>query len=296
VSAELTRIEKLAVAFGKLANESELAKRLQTTWMRSASWWWVRPTLNPRLYTDGLDRLHDYHPERGTMVAANHRSYFDQYAILLAMWAARIPWARDITFPVRANFFYEHPLGVLVNAFVVGGAMYPPIFRQKERTKLNDDSLDAAIRMLQRPRSVVGVHPEGTRGKGDDPYELLPAQPGVGKMALLAQPMVLPVFVGGISNDFLGDVREAYTKGIRQRRPAIIVYGTPIDMSDLYAQKPRPTLYKKAADRMMAEIAKLGVREKELRARAAAGEISDDDPNWLMNRPVNPIDRFYVRP
>src|SRR5207253_1750088 len=112
----------------------------------------------------------------------------------------------------------------------------------------------------------------------------------------LAQPMVIPVFVNGISNNFLGDVREAYTKDIRRRRPVIIVYGTPLDMSDLYAQRPRPTLYKKAADRMMAAIAKLGERERELRAMATAGEISDDDPNWLANRPVNPIDRFYVRP
>lgn len=293
VSAELTRIERLAVALGKLSNERPLAKRLQTTWMRSASWWWIRPTLIRRVYTENLDRLQTFHPEHGTLLAANHRSFFDQYAILLAMWSARIHWARDITFPVRANFFYEHPLGVAVNAFVVGGAMYPPIFRQKERAKLNDDSLDAVIRILQLPRQVVGVHPEGTRGKGPDPYETLPAQPGVGKMALLAKPMVVPVWVNGLSNDFLGDVRDGYKKDIRQRRPVIIVYGEPIDMSDLYAQKPRPTLYKKAADRMMEHIKKLGERERELRAMCAAGRISDDDPNWLMNRTV---DRVYVRP
>jgi 1-acyl-sn-glycerol-3-phosphate acyltransferase len=293
VSAELTRIERLAVALGKLANERPLGKRLQTSWMRTASWWWIRPTLIRRVYTEGLERLHDLRPERGTLLAANHRSFFDQYAILLAMWTTRVPWARDITFPVRSNFFYEHPLGLFVNAFVVGGAMYPPIFRQKERTKLNDESLEAVVRILQQPQQVVGVHPEGTRGKGPDPYQLLPAQPGVGKIALYAQPMVLPVFVNGLSNDFLGDVRDGYTKDIRRKRPVIIVYGTPIDMSDLYAQKPRPTLYKKASDRFMAEIAKLGVRERELRAQCASGEISDDDPNWLMNRPV---DRLYARP
>ncbi len=293
MSAELTRIERIAVALGKVANERPIGKRLQTTWMRTASWWWVRPTLIRRLYTDGLDRLKDFQPERGTLLVANHRSFFDQYAILLAMWSARIHWARDITFPVRSNFFYEHPLGVFVNAFVVGGAMYPPIFRQRERTKLNDEALDAVVRMLERPRSVVGVHPEGTRGKGSDPYELLPAQPGVGKMALMGKPMVIPVFVNGLSNDFVGDVRDGYTKGIRQRRPVIIVYGEPIDLEDLYAQKPRPTLYKKAADRFMTEIAKLGERERELRAMATAGTISDDDPSWLMNREV---DRIYVRP
>jgi 1-acyl-sn-glycerol-3-phosphate acyltransferase len=286
-------MERLAVAIGRAANERPFGKRLQTTWMRTASWWWIRPTLIKRLYTENLDRLQDYHPEGGTMVVANHRSFFDQYAIMLAMWSTRVYWARDITFPVRSNFFYEHPVGALVNVFVTGNAMYPPIFRQKERTKLNDESLEAVARILAQPRQVVGVHPEGTRGKGPDPYELLPGQPGVGKMAMLAKPMVLPAFVNGLSNDFLGDVRDGYTKDIRKRRPVIVIYGEPIDMSDLYAQKGRPTLYKKAADRFMAAIAKLGEREREVRALCAAGKISDDDPNWLMNRPV---DRLYVRP
>ncbi len=286
-------MERVAVAIGKLANERRFGKRLQTSWMRTASWWWIRPTLIRRVYTENLDRLQGYTPERGVLMVSNHRSFFDQYAIMLAMWSTRVPWARDITFPVRANFFYENPVGALVNVVVTGNAMYPPIFRQKERTKLNDESLEAIARILERPRQVVGVHPEGTRGKGPDPYETLPAQPGVGKMAMMAKPMVLPVWVNGLSNDFLGDVRDGYTKDIRRRRPVIVVYGEPIDMSDLYAQKGRPALYKKAADRMMERIKALGERERVLRAECAAGRISDDDPNWLMNRPV---DVLYARP
>jgi 1-acyl-sn-glycerol-3-phosphate acyltransferase len=286
-------MERMAVAIGKLVNERPLGKKLQTSWMRTASWWWIRPALIRRVLTENLDRLQTYHPERGTLLVANHRSFFDQYAIMLAMWSTRVHWARDITFPVRANFFYEHPVGALVNVVVTGNAMYPPIFRQKERAKLNDESLEAVARILEQPRQVVGVHPEGTRGKGPDPYELLPAQPGVGKMALMAKPMVLPAFVNGLSNDFLGDIRDGYAKDIRRRRPVIVVYGEPIDMSDLYAQKGRPTLYKRAADRFMEHIKKLGLRERELRAQCAAGEISDDDSRWLMNRPV---DRLYARP
>ena len=293
MSEDLTRLEKVAVALGKLANERPIGKRMQTTWMRTASWWWIRPTLIRRVYTENLDRLQGYTPERGTLMVSNHRSFFDQYAIMLAMWSTRVHWARDITFPVRANFFYENPVGIAVNAVVTGNAMYPPIFRQKERTKLNDESLEAIARILQQPRQVVGVHPEGTRGKGPDPYETLPAQPGVGKMAMMAKPMVLPVWVNGLSNDFLGDVRDGYTKDIRQRRPVIVIYGEPIDMSDIFAQKGRPALYKKAADRMMERIKALSERERFLRAECAAGRISDDDPNWLMNRPV---DRLYARP
>jgi hypothetical protein len=72
----------------------------------------------------------------------------------------------------------------------------------------------------------------------------------------------------------------------------ITVFGPPVDYSDLLAEKPRPTLYKKAADRFMAEIGKLRDREKELRAQVNAGQIADDDPLWIGNRPINKLYAF----
>ena len=78
-----------------------------------------------------------------------------------------------------------------------GGAMYPPIYRQAERRKLNDDALDKMVDIVKTRGNVLGMHPEGTRGKGDDPYTFLPAQPGVGKLALVAQPVVVPAFILG---------------------------------------------------------------------------------------------------
>ena len=52
------------------------------------------------------------------------------------------------------------------------------------------------------------------------------------------------------------------------------MFGPPIDYSDLCAEKPRPTLYKKCADRFMAEVGKLAEREQVLRAELAAGRRS----------------------
>ena len=46
---------------------------------------------------------------------------------------------------------------------------------------LNDDALDKMVALLGRPGNVLVLHPEGTRGKGPDPYQFLPAQPGVGE-------------------------------------------------------------------------------------------------------------------
>jgi 1-acyl-sn-glycerol-3-phosphate acyltransferase len=161
------------------------------------------------------------------------------------------------------------------------------------RAALNKDAIDRLIKFLAEPGSVIGVHPEGTRGKGPDPYQLLPAQPGIGQIALQAKPIAIPAFINGLSNDFLGDVRANFSKDIRRERPVICVYGTPIDYSDLLAQKPRPVLYKKCADLFRERIIELSVREREIRAAAAQGAIPDDHPGWLSNRAVG---KLYAAP
>jgi 1-acyl-sn-glycerol-3-phosphate acyltransferase len=291
--AQLSRFEKLAVELGRRTNEAPLGKALQTSWLRGVSYGWVRPAIGRRVLVEGLEDLFALHPERGVLFVANHRSFFDQYVILLACFGARVPWVERLYFPVRANFFYERPLGVFVNYFVSGGAMYPPIFRQKERRELNDVALAKAVKFLDEPGSIVGLHPEGTRGKGPDPYELLPAQPGVGKIALLANPLIIPWWINGLGNNIVDDVRVNFTADVRTTKPVIAIVGKPLDISDLATQKPRPTLYKKCADRLLAASAALAPREKELRAQALAGEIPDDDPRWLTS--WNPP-KFYPTP
>jgi 1-acyl-sn-glycerol-3-phosphate acyltransferase len=181
---------------------------------------------------------------------------------------------------------------MFVNAAVAGGAMYPPIYRQAERRALNDGALDKMVELLQQPGTVLGMHPEGTRGKGDDPYTFLPAQPGVGKLALVARPIVIPTFILGLGNNILQDIQWNFQPGARREHAVIAVFGPPVDFSDLAAEKPRPTLYKKTADRLMSEIKKLAVREKELRADLLANRIDDDDRRWLASRPVG---KLYAR-
>jgi len=286
---ELTRFEKLAVELGRVTNETATGKRLQELFLRTVSYSWIRAAVANRIFTDNIEPVIALQPDRGVLFASNHRSFFDQFCVMLGIWMGPTPWARRIQFPVRANFFYERPLGVLVNYLVGAGAMYPPIFRQAERSAFNKDAVERIIKFLEKPGSVVGVHPEGTRNKGDDPYEMLPAQPGIGQIALLAKPIVVPAFCNGLSNDFLRDVRSNFDRNIRRERPVICVYGEPIDYSELMAQKPRPALYKKTADLFRAKILELRDREKELRAMCLDGAIPDDHPGWLTNRPVSPL-------
>jgi 1-acyl-sn-glycerol-3-phosphate acyltransferase len=223
------------------------------------------------------------------MLVSNHRSFFDQYAMLLACYMGQIHWAKTLSFPVRANFFYDQPLGIMVNAAIAGGAMYPPIYRQAERRAKNDEALDKMVEILQKQGNVLGMHPEGTRGKGPDPYEFLPAQPGVGKVALLAKPTVIPTFIKGLGNNIVEDVKWNFGSEARRSHAVVTVFGQPVDYADLMAEKPRPTLYKKAADRFMAEIKKLVEIEKALRAQIDAGQMPDDDPRWLANRPISKL-------
>jgi 1-acyl-sn-glycerol-3-phosphate acyltransferase len=288
----LSRVERLALRFAEISNEDPRGKWLQVRFLRGISYPWVRAFLANRMLVEGLEDLRELRPETGVMLVSNHRSFFDQYAMLLACYMGPVHWAKRLFFPVRSNFFYDHPLGLFVNAAVAGGAMYPPVYRQAERRALNDDALDKMVELLRVPGNVLGMHPEGTRGKGPDPYQFLPAQPGVGKVALIGRPMVIPAFIHGLGNNVLEDIRWNFGKEARRAHAVITVFGAPVDYADLCVEKPRPALYKRCADRFMAALGPLKEREKALRAALERGEIGGDDPRWLSNRPVG---KLYAR-
>jgi len=289
----LSRFEEVALQLGRMTNEQGLGKRLQEQFLRRISYIWIRSILANRSFCEGLEQIMALNPDRGVLMATNHRSFFDQYGVLLCLWMGPTTWARRLYFPVRSNFFYERPLGIAVNYLVGAGTMYPPIFRQAERTALNKDALERVAKFLAQAGTLVGVHPEGTRGKGPDPYELLPAQPGIGQIALQSKPIVIPVFINGLGNDIVADVRSNFRSDVRRTNPVITVIGEAVDYADLSSQKPRPALYKKAADRFRAAIIELSKRERELRALATAGLLPDDHPGWLTNRPMG---KLYARP
>jgi 1-acyl-sn-glycerol-3-phosphate acyltransferase len=283
-NVNLSRFERAALALSRFTNESPAPKRALHWYLYKLTPAWIKLTVGPRFFVDGLDRIRAMHPDRGVMFVANHRSFFDMYVVMLAMFWQGRGWTERLFFPVRSNFFYEHPTGVLLNYALGGGSMYPPIFRDPAKSELNRVALDTVIRLLAQPGVMVGMHPEGTRGKGPDPYELLPAQPGVGQMILAAKPIVIPLFINGLSNDFIDVCRSSYQKGVRREKPVSLVFGEPIDYSQYAAQKPRAALYKKTADLVREKILEVGQRDRELREQMMSGQL-DDDPRWLFNMP-----------
>jgi len=277
----LDSFEKRALALVETANETTAGKWLQGQWIRHALYPVVRTIIARRTYAAGTQWLSGFKPDRGVLLAANHRSFFDQWLLILSLFRQDLRFFDRIYFPVRSNYFYEKRSGVLVNFLMGGGALYPPIFRDKTKADLNRHAIDRIVSFLRDPRALVGVHPEGTRGKGPDPYALLKAQPGIGQMILQAQPIVIPAFVNGLSNDFGADVRKSFAADAKREHPVIAVFGEPFDYSDLSTKKPRLALYKKCSDLLLEKIAELGEVERDIRARCKSGEIGKDDPGWL---------------
>jgi 1-acyl-sn-glycerol-3-phosphate acyltransferase len=284
----LSRAERVSLAVTRFVNERPGAKRAQNRFLLAFNQNWVRYAIGRRIYVDNIEWLLDQPSERGVLLCMNHRSYFDAYITMFSLYELGGRWADKIYFPVRSNFFYEHPVGFAVNLVIGGGTLYPPIFRDTARSELNRDALDRMVRFLDQPGALIGMHPEGTRGKGPDPYHLLPAQPGVGQVVLQARPLVVPAFVNGLSNSYLQDITDTYRKDIRRERPIVIAFGDPVDYSDLAQQKPRAALYKRTADRIRGAILALGEREREIRAACLRGEIPDEHPNWVMNHALGP--------
>jgi 1-acyl-sn-glycerol-3-phosphate acyltransferase len=280
----LSRAERLSLAVTRFVNERPGAKRAQHLFLTRVNQSWVRHVIGRRVYVDNIEWLLESPSDRGVLLCLNHRSYFDSYITMFGLYELGATWPDKIYFPVRSNFFYEHPVGFAVNLLIGGGALYPPIFRDAAKADLNKDALDRMTRLLDQPGALIGVHPEGTRGKGPDPYKLLPAQPGVGQIVLKARPLVVPVFINGLSNSYAEDIRANYRRDVRRDSPVIIVYGDPLDYGDLAAQRPRAALYKRTADRIQQAISALGPREREIRAACLSGEIGEGDPGWVMNR------------
>ena len=215
-----------------------------------------------RVVVSGAERLQQLPPGASFLLVSNHRTFFDLFTLAWVLIGKR-GLRHHVNFPVRANFFYENPLGLLFCLFFSGGSMFPPIFRQPKKRAFNAYGVQLLVEQLKEPRSMIGFHPEGTRGKGPDPYQLLPAQPGAGKLVLEARPWVVPAFVTGLTN---GMASELFAN-LRGKRPIHAVFGEPIDPAH-WPQGSRAALQKQVADELLDRIRALQPEERAARGRA----------------------------
>jgi len=260
----LGRFERAALRLGSWVNDSPQRKRAARRFNEAFTGRWMNLVSSRRMTLLGLEHVTALRPDRGVLLAANHRSFFDMYMVLTHLHR-RVDWCERAYFPVRSAFWYDHPLGVLTNAVASAMSMYPPIYRETEKRGVTRAGLDWLAAELQRPGTVVGIHPEGTRNKGDDPYALLPPEQGFGRVVLGAKPIVVPAFVNGMTNHFVSECRSTLDgSGI----PIIIAFGPPLDFGDLLDADPQRLRAQIAIGRRVLDvIAELAALERAERAR-----------------------------
>lgn len=239
------------------------AKGLMTFFQRHIGSLWIHLATYNIMNLHGLENFENTSTETPVLLVANHRSFFDMYAVS-AMLFRRTKRPMTLYFPVRAKFFYTSPLGWFVN-FVMGWfSMYPPFFREeKDAAKREFDkfALRKVVDLATRGENhVIGFHPEGKRNLSDNPYEFCPAQTGVGKIIMSAKPQVVPVFIAGLSNDLPEQIARNWRRNGEQIR---IYFGEPIDLTEFYTKRDSLRTHKEIADFLMVKIAKLGEIDRQ---------------------------------
>ena len=262
----LSPIELRQVRFIRSTYESPRADKFIRLLQRTVSTAWIDICTKQLRRVHGFERVPRLSPHESFIFVCNHRSFFDLYVITMELFKRGM--TQRIVFPVRAQFFYDSYLGLFVNGVMSVFAMYPPIFRDKQKAFVNVASLQELSFLIRRGGVFVGMHPEGKRNTSDDPLALLPAQPGVGKIIHESRVPVIPVFINGLLPDNLK--RQVLSNFDGTGRPIHIVFGAPLDFSAEFSQKSSPKLHRAISERCMSAIAELGREEQAL--RAAAGE------------------------
>jgi 1-acyl-sn-glycerol-3-phosphate acyltransferase len=166
--------------------------------------------------------------EGGFVLAANHLSNFDPWAIGLPIF----PW-RYLRFMAKSELWW-FPLGPIIKA---GGAF------KVRRGERDADAIYTAVQLARYGHAVV-VFPEGTRRRKGlvKRHEARP-HTGAARIALGAGVPLIPAAIKGTDN-------------LRRLGPLKVTYGRPLPLDDLAGRNEREAA-QEATDRLMTEIARL---------------------------------------
>ena len=273
--AVLSRMEQFAFRVAHRMNRGRW-KRFWTFCQRTLGAGWIHLATYNIMRVYGLEHVEEAGArERPLLLVANHRSFFDMYAVSSVLFR-RTKWRKELFFPVRGRFFYESPLGMLVNLLMGWWSMYPPFFATgenplPEKRAFDKFSMRLVAELCRTGRGhVIGFHPEGTRNKDADPYSFLRPQPGVGKLSMDAAPQVVPVFIAGLGNNLIRQVLGNWRGG----EPVRIHFGAMLDLSEHLEKRDSVRTYKEIADFVMSKIAELGEQDRALRSLEAKQNAS----------------------
>ena len=274
----LTRMERTAFEIGDFWSRHlvPVSKAYNTVVMGAMLW----STASRRLNVHDLHHLSRFRAPERVLIVCNHRTFFDFFVITAVIyWKTEL--SRRILFPVRSSFFYDHPLGPLVNITMSGMRMFPPVMRTesvRRRGTFNEYSVQRSIEELAQPGTVMGLHPEGTRNKTDDPYRFLRARAGVGRIALASpQARIVPAFVLGMGNDL---PKEFVYNWMRPKDTRIdVFFGPEIDLGDLRMLPQSPAIAQRASQRMLDAVRVLADKHRALVGAAAPSQNQTAAPS-----------------
>ncbi|HBR57209.1 MAG TPA: hypothetical protein DEA22_07045 [Blastocatellia bacterium] len=258
----LSLFEKTGFRFIRVMNFGTW-KRFWTFCQRHIGSLWIFLATYNLMNVYGIENVEQTDPDRPLILVANHRSFFDMYVVSSVLFRRT---RRPITlyFPVRAKFFYTNPVGWFVNLVMGWWAMYPPFFREEgdaAKRAFDKFSMRELTRLCSEGRGhIIGFHPEGKRNLDSNPYSLLPAQPGIGKVIYSAKPQVIPVFITGLGNDLPKQILGNWTGGEKVR----IWFGEEIELSEYYDRRDSLRTHKEIGDALMRHIAELGDKDRAL--------------------------------
>ena len=267
--AVLSTFERFAYHLTRRMNEGRW-KRFWTWCQSTTGAGWIHLSTYNIMNVYGLENVEAASRERPLLLVANHRSFFDMYAVS-AMLFRMTAWRKQLFFPVRGRFFYQSPLGLFVNLIMGWWSMYPPFFATGDHPLPEKRAFDRfSFRLLTHlartgPGNIIGFHPEGTRNKSDDPYSFLRAQPGVGKLIMDANPQVIPVFIAGLCNSLPRQVSRNWNRDEVIR----IHFGPLIDFTEHLSKPDRLRTHKEIADAVMEKIGELAEKDRAMHGASA---------------------------
>lgn len=261
--ATLTPMERAAFEIGDFSSRFLVvpSKAWNTVVMGAMLW----ATAGRRLRTHGLENLSKFRAPDRVLIVCNHRTFFDFFVITaIVYWRTKL--SHRILFPVRSSFFYDNPIGPLINGAMAGMRMFPPVLRGesiKRRATFNEYSIQRSIEELAMPGTVMGLHPEGTRNKSDDPYRLLRARGGVGRIALASpEAHIIPAFVLGMGNDL---PKEFVNNALRPEETRIdAFFGPEVRLDDLRMLPQSPQTARRASERLVEAIGELAEAHRQM--------------------------------
>lgn len=178
----------------------------------------------------------------GAIIASNHLAVADSFYMPLMI-------RRRVTFPAKQEYFTSPGLKGKAMKFFFSAAGQVPIDRS------SGTAAHAALvtcKRLLAEGDLVGIYPEGTRSPDGRLYR---GKTGVARMALEARVPIVPVAMIGTD-----EVNPVGSRMLR-RGHIKVIFGAPIDFTELYDKAGNVNVERQITDRVMLEIKRLGGQE-----------------------------------